>query len=106
MDERLKELKARADAGDMDAKRLFLSELINSGEALDIEYSARLGDQIAIRQYLEILDFRGIVDLQNMWVMPFMQGPYDLENSYENWPYDTDFLPSIPFTLSLDVPEI
>lgn len=59
-----------------------------------LERKARLGDQQAILDYLEILDFQGEIEIENLWVVPYVATPYD-DIGPDAW----IFTPPFPYTL-------
>lgn len=100
MDEQLRSLlrKVQIDPSSLPS---LAAQLIRSGRIQDIEMDARLGDMDAIRLYLRVLHYTKEVDLNNLWLTPYVQtldqflhGP-----QLTVWPYVTPWLPAMPFDL-------
>jgi len=73
MDERNRELERLAATGDKQALGLYLSAIIRSGEVDQIERNARLGDQNSLALFLQILNHIREIDLNTLWVYPFLE---------------------------------
>ena len=71
--------------------------LQSSRKLLELEQQARLGDQQAILDYLQILDYQGHIDLNSLWVVPFTKGIYDVD-----MPDDWIFTQPFPYKLGDD----
>jgi len=69
----------------------------------ELERRARLGNQQAILDYLQSLDYQGHLDLDHLWVVPYTYSPYDIDTkNLERWMFTTPF----PYILGLDLAEI
>ena len=71
--------------------------LKSSQRLLELEQQARLGDPQSILDYLQILDYQGHVDLENLWIVPFTKDIYDTD-----MPDDWIFTQPFPYKLGDD----
>lgn len=95
MDIDIRELERQADSGDKAAITRYIAALLRSGEIVNIERQARLGDQRSMRYFLLALNFNRELNLDSLWVYPFT----DLHNpSLVDYP--------IPFELGMTLNDI
>jgi hypothetical protein len=98
MDSLIKELERAAATGDPQAVQQYLRVVIRNPDIYrDIETKARWGDQNYLRLYLQLLDVKGEIDLNNLWVCPYAYQPHDF-----NYDRSDPLLGVFPYTLDMD----